>query len=122
MSMKTKLIIAFTLLLSGCGLMPSKFDNVEYMHLVYLNLASGNQDGCNHIENQSMVFYSKFLYTYSKHTTNKNIHNTYEEILSLTQELAKRENPSDTYCNIKKKTINNLTNQAIEVYGGRDRE
>lgn len=122
MNMKYNIIITLTLLLSGCGLIPSKFDNVEYMHLVYLNLASDNQDGCNHIENESMVFYSKFLYTYSEHTTNENIHKTYGEILSLAQELAKRENPSDAYCNIKKKTIKDLTSKAIEVYGGREKE
>lgn len=113
--------VAMSVVLAACGLMSSKYDNVEYMHLVYLNIAADNQHGCNHVENESILFYSKVLTTYSKHTTNKNITDTYGKIQALSQELVNRERPSDAYCNIKKQTIKELTDQALAVYGGRSR-
>ena len=110
-----------SVMLAACGLMPSRYDNVEYMHLVYLNIATDSQAGCNHLENESILFYSKVLHRYSEHTTNKNIVNTYDKILSLAQELNDRKDPSAAYCNIKKETIRELSAEALRVYGGRSK-
>lgn len=108
-------------MLAACGLMPSRYDHVEYMHLVYLNIATDSQTGCNHLENESILFYSKVLSRYSEHTTNKNIADTYGKIQALAQELVDRKNPSTAYCNIKKETIRDLTSQALEIYAGRSK-
>lgn len=110
-----------SVMLAACGLMPSRYDSVEYMHLVYLNIASDNQQGCNHLEAESILFYSKVLHKYSEHTTNKNIADTYGKIQSLAQELAERKEPSAAYCNIKKETIRELSAEALRVYGGRSK-
>lgn len=107
--------------ITACGLLPAKFDNNEYMHLVYLNIAADSQQGCNRIETESILFYSKFLYRYSKHTTNNNITETYEKLYNWAAELSSKESPSDVYCNIKKKNIKEVTDRALEVYGGRIR-
>lgn len=121
MKYATAVLAGASLTLAACGFMPSRYDNVEYMHLVYLNIAADGQHGCNHMESESMLFYSKVLRTYSQHTTNKNIREIYSQIQSLAQELVDRENPSAAYCNIKKGTIKDLTDQALAVYGGRSR-
>lgn len=105
--------------LVGCVSLPTKFDSNEYMHLVYLDIASDSQTGCNRIENESILFYSKFLYRYSKHTANDNIVESYEQLYNWANELSSKESPSDAYCNIKKKNINSVTTQALEVYGAR---
>jgi hypothetical protein len=79
--------------LAACNSMPNRYDNVEYMHLVYLNIAADNQEGCNRLESESLVFYAKVLSKYTANVTNKNISDIYNQLLSLTQELAQRENP-----------------------------
>lgn len=121
MKYATAVLAGASLTLAACGFMPSRYDNVEYMHLVYLNIASDSQTGCNHLENESILFYSRVLTQYSKHTTNKNIADTYNKIQALAQELNDRKEPSAAYCNIKKETIKTLTDQALEVYGGRSK-
>lgn len=110
-----------SVMLAACGLMPSRYDNVEYMHLVYLNIAADNQQGCNHLENESILFYSQVLHRYSEYTTNKNIVDTYNKILGLARELNDRKEPSAAYCNIKKETIKDLSAEALRVYGGRSK-
>jgi len=126
--MKVLITLLFILSLSGCAVankyMVSPFDNVEYGKLVELNTTASTPNGpekswCNSLELQMIHYYAKYLATYSKHTLNSNIANTYQEIYSLSEELYTRKNPSNAYCKIKRNNIFKVTTSALEVYGDR---
>lgn len=122
--MKTLWVAALCLYLSGCGALqpPARFDGVEYQHLVYLNITSDNDQGCDAAESGIMNFYARVLVRYSAHTTNQSIRKTYADIQSLTEELLQKHTATDTYCNLKKQNIKQATEQALAVYGGRSHE
>lgn len=114
--------IVSSILLSGCaGLnrLPNKFDNVEYRDLVELNVLSKWSTTCNQAELDRMSYLGNILETYSAGTLNNDVAEIYKEISSLTAELKTRENPSEVYCKLKRNTITESTNKAIEVFGGR---
>jgi hypothetical protein len=114
--------IVSSILLSGCaGLnrLPNKFDNVEYRDLVELNVLSKWSTTCNQAELDRMSYLGNILETYSAGTLNNDVSEIYKEISSITAELKTRENPSEVYCKLKRNTITESTNKAIEVFGGR---
>ena len=86
-------VFLLTILLSSCSLLPDPFDNVEYMHLIHQR--------------------------YSEGTLNTNTAEIYAQIDSLVTELSSRENPSTGYCILKKQSIVEVTDKAIETFGGR---
>jgi|TARA_A100001515_G_C4586992_1_gene214837 hypothetical protein len=105
--------------LSSCGLIPDKFDNIEYMYLVNLNLLATDSKGCSHMDATSMLYYSRFLQRYSQGTLNNNTEDIYNQIHSLTKEYYSRKNPSEGYCILKKETIAEITDEAIQTFGKR---
>ena len=66
-----------------------------------------------------MRYYSQFLQRYSEGTLNTNTAEIYAQIDSLVTELSSRENPSTGYCILKKQSIVEVTDKAIETFGGR---
>lgn len=114
---KLSAVVAF-FLLSGCALIPDRFDNVEYMQLVNLNLIA-MEKSCNVQDISAMLYYSRFLTKYSAGTLNKNTSEIYSSINSNVEELGARENPSTSYCLAKKEIIAEQTNLAISTFGKR---
>lgn len=117
--MKTLSVLLLSILLSGCSLIPSKFDNVEFGYLSELKAVSTLDRTCNKEHLERMKFLSSVLMVYSENTLNENIANVYLEINDLTSELISRENPSVAYCRLKRENISSVTNQALEVFGKR---
>ena len=109
-------VFLLTILLSSCSLLPDPFDNVEYMHLIHLNILAGETEDC---QTSGMRYYSQFLQRYSEGTLNTNTAEIYAQIDSLVTELSSRENPSTGYCILKKQSIVEITDEAIETFGGR---
>lgn len=112
-------IVALLLLTTGCTLLPDKFDNVEYDHLVTVDVWARYSESCNRKEIDEMVFHSRVLKAYSAGTLNDNVAGVYAEINDLVEELSTRESPSYAYCKLKRENISNATTKAIEVFGGR---
>jgi hypothetical protein len=106
------------LLLSGCALIPDRFDNVEYMQLVNLNLVA-SEKSCTIEDIVALKYYSRFLAKYSAGTLNTNVSSIYSDINSNVEELAARENPSTAYCLAKKEIIAEQTEMAISTFGKR---
>lgn len=122
--MKKTIAIAVvgTFLLTGCAglnVLPNKFDNVEYRDLVELNVLSKWSTSCVQTEIDRMAYLGKILETYSTGSLNNNVAEIYKDISSLTTELKTRENPSELYCKLKRNTITEATDKAIQVFGGR---
>jgi len=116
------LVLLPLLFLAGCNLLPSDFDNVEFDRLASLNVMSIHpvtDDWCRESELKRMNYVSYILKIYSKYRLNANIAEIYSEIHSLTAELAEREDPSNTYCKLKRNNIHKATTKALEVFGGR---
>lgn len=114
---KLSILTAFVLL-SGCALIPDRFDNVEYMQLINLNLVASEKT-CEISDISALQYYSRFLAKYSSGTLNKNVANIYASINSNVEELAARNNPSTAYCLAKKAIIAEQTEQAINTFGKR---
>lgn len=115
-------ILVFTLFLSGCSIldyMPDKFDNVEYERLVSLGVTVDMASGCDVDNIQEMLYNSRILKKYSQGTLGKGTTLVYSEINDLIEELNSRESPSVVYCDLKRKNIKSITEQAIETYGRR---
>lgn len=106
------------LLLSGCALIPDRFDNVEYMQLINLNLVA-SEPSCNTEDLVALKYYSRFLAKYSAGTLNKNVTSIYADINSNVEELITRENASTAYCLAKKEIIAEQTEMAISTFGKR---
>ena len=109
-------VFLLTIFLSSCSLLPDPFDNIEYMHLVHLNILAAETKDCQVSE---MKYYSQFLQRYSEGTLNTNTAKIYGEINTLVEELHARENPSPMYCILKKESIVEVTDDAIETFGRR---
>jgi hypothetical protein len=111
------------ILLTGCSsiqnLMPSNFDNAEFMQLSEMRTAADWSPTCHPGEIKRITYISRTLQTYSGNTLNPNIAKIYSEINSLAEELYKRENPSEGYCKIKRKNIVVAIDSALEIFGGR---
>ena len=90
--------------LTGCALLPDKFDNVEYSQLVNLYLVASERS-CLEQDIIAMKYYSKFLVKYSDGTLNKNVTSIYRDIASNVEQLATKDNPSTAYCLAKKDII-----------------
>jgi len=122
--MKLPIVLATTLLLSGCGslanLFPDQFDNVEYSQVVNLNVsASINKTKPQCTRPEDVYHNAKFLEVYSKGTMNETNQNIYVEIGSLVDELYTRENPSPVYCKLKWNNIEKATSEVIALSGAR---
>lgn len=117
------LIVTTLFLLTSCGLLPSKFDNVEYGKLIELHVASSTpvvgDDWCRSADLNRLQYLSSQLKVYSNYRLNKNIASIYNEIDKLVIELKDRENPSPAYCKIKRQNISKVTENAIKVFGKR---
>ena len=66
-----------------------------------------------------MDYLGRILATYGNNTLNDDIGEIYTEVSSLASELRARENPSPTYCKLKRTNISDATDRAIEVFGRR---
>lgn len=117
--MKTASILLFSIILAGCSLIPSKFDNVEFGYLSELKAVSTLDYTCDKEQFERMKFLTSVLMVYSENTLNRNIAGIYLELNSLTAELAIRENPSSAYCRLKRKNISDVADRALEVFGKR---
>lgn len=105
--------------ITGCGLSPSRFDNVEFGYLSELRAISTLEESCNQEHIDEIKFLSAVLKVYSKNTLNENITRIYAEIHDLATELAERENPSNVYCRIKRENIAVASDNALEIFGKR---
>lgn len=105
--------------MSGCSLIPSKFDNVEFGYLSELRVTSTLSNTCDKQEITQMKYLSGVLSVYSSNTLNKNISDIYVELYELTTELSQRSDPSATYCRLKRKNITEVADHALEVFGKR---
>jgi len=122
--MKLPIVLATTLLLSGCGtlmnLFPDRFDNVEYARLVDLNVyAKISKNGVTCQRPDEAYRSAKFLEVYSQGTMNETNQTIYSEISSLVTELYQRNDPSPAYCKLKWKNVETATNDAISLSGAR---
>ena len=106
----------------GCSAMqsglPDKFDSTEFSELVRLNLVSESTE-CSKEDIHEAYEMSAFLSKYAEHTLNGNNAEIYYQINDLVEELHERESPSDAYCKLKWRNINDVTNRALEVSGSR---
>lgn len=119
------LAVCGALILTGCAggfnRLPNKFDNVEYRDLVELNVLAGWSEGCARPELDRMEYLGKILSTYSAGSLNDDVAEIYKAVGDLTVELRARENPSDTYCRLKRTNIAEATDRAIQVFGRRSK-
>jgi hypothetical protein len=113
------LTIIFAVMLTGCGLLPNRFDNVEFGYLSELRAVSTLEENCNQDHIDKMKFLSSVLLVYSKNTLNENTANIYKKINNLAVELSERENPSDVYCRLKRENIAVASDNALEIFGKR---
>jgi len=99
-------------------LIPDRFDNVEFAHLVSLNVdANMSRQGCEiAVDTYKNAL---FLKKYSEGTMNKTNNEIYGEIHSLVEELYRREAPSVMYCKLKWNNIIEATDAAIALSGKR---
>jgi hypothetical protein len=111
------LMLTSLLLLTGCGILPDKFDNVEFGYLAELRVAIANNDQCDHIDEVDRLF--DVLQVYSTHTLNTNTKGVYQQIGSMVDELAARENPSPLYCQLKNKNLATAVDAALQTFGTR---
>ena len=74
---------------------------------------------CASPELERMDYLGRILATYGNNTLNDDIGEIYTEVSSLASELRARENPSPTYCKLKRTNISDATDRAIEVFGRR---
>ena len=106
----------------GCsaisGGLPDRFDSSEFSELVRLNLISESTE-CSKEDIHEAYERSAFLSKYAEHTLNGNNAEIYHQIYDLVGELHDRESPSDAYCNLKWRNINDVTDRALEVSGSR---
>jgi len=113
-------ILALALLMSGCSLFPDNFDNQEFGYLAELHVsASVTPSPCDAGELKEIHRLASILATYSDHTLNDNTALIYSEIESLSDELSNRESPSKIYCKLKRKSIEDVTEKALSVFGTR---
>lgn len=114
----TSLVLVLVGLMAGCSFIPDKFDNVEYMQLVNLNIVA-TEKTCTSVDVNAMKYYSRFLAKYSEGTLNSNTAEIYSIINKNVEELAAKENPSQAYCLAKKELIAQQTENAISTFGRR---
>tara|TARA_B110000967_G_C18875545_1_gene558056 strand:- start:2080 stop:2427 length:348 start_codon:yes stop_codon:yes gene_type:complete len=113
-------MLVIFLLSSGCSFIPDNFDNQEFGYLAELNVAASiTVSPCATDELMEINKLSSILSKYSEHTMNANTSSIYAKINSLTSELVNRTEPSNTYCNMKRKSIAEVSNEAMSVFGTR---
>lgn len=126
--MKYFFILALSTLTGCAGLnniannLPDRFDNVEFAYLVELNVISSNafsDDYCRDSELKRMHYNASILEKYSEKTLNINTSDIYKQIKDLTQELVSRQDPSQSYCKIKRENISEVTDNALTIFGDR---
>lgn len=117
--MKTIMMILFSIVLAGCTLIPSKFDNVEFGYLSELKVVSALDQTCDKEQLNRIRFLSQVLVVYSENALNKNIAEIYLELNNLTDELVARENPSAAYCRLKRENITEAADKALSTFGKR---
>lgn len=106
---------------------PEKYDSVEFSRLAELHvittssLTTGQEVWCHPAELSVIHYHAEVLSVYSKHTLKQNIAEIYSEIANLTEELINRDEPSETYCKLKRRNIAELTERALEVFGNRSK-
>ena len=115
---KALFIGAALFVLAACTGFPNPFDNIEYDHLIRLNVLAEKAD-CSVSNRVRMLEESRFLVKFSGGRLNENVNSIYVGISDLTQELHDRQDPSSSYCSIKNEQIESLTQEAIDVFGQR---
>ena len=125
---KVLLIVPMLLIVTACqGLskyIPSGFDSAEYDRLAVLNVLSGSvtaNDYCNTDDLNKIKFETQVLQVYSENTLNTNIADVYAEVASLASELADRQDASQAYCRLKRRSITEATDRALAVFGRRNK-
>lgn len=120
-------LASFLVIMGGCSIIdkwtPSEFDAVEYGMLVELNVIAMSplvkKDWCHPSHISRMSFISNQLVVYSTHRLNTNIQSIYGTINETIMELKAKENPSDVYCKLKRRTIHGMTTDTLQVFGDR---
>lgn len=122
--MKIGSLLVASILLSGCissELRPNaNFDNNEYSELVRLYNET-DSNNCSQSEIESIYTRSKFLVSYAEFALTNNEYVIYKDLHSLVKELKDRKNPSNAYCKIKTRNINNTVREMFYVFRKRNR-
>lgn len=119
------------LLLTGCGLFPSKFDNQEHAMIVNVHVISQDDGVCNtpnsaYMAAQTMYQDARWAWNYGRDLpNNEKIMTMTANLMAMTKELDDRYKKGDsvsvTYCKLKFKNIHQATDTILKVSARRPR-
>ena len=125
------LTILLAVLLTGCALWPSAFDNQEHARIVNIHVAAIDDSVCNSRERaapvaQQMFADARWAWHYGQSLVdNEKMTRMSFELMMITKELAERYAKSDTvstyYCKNKFENIRRATDTVIKVSARRPR-
>ena len=127
----TLLALLLALLLSGCGLLPSRFDSQEHAMIVNVHVISQDDAVCNsrdsaYLAAQTMYQDARWAWSYGRDLPNneKMVAMT-ANLMAITKELDDRYKKGDavsaTYCRLKMKNIHTATDTILKVSARRPR-
>ena len=128
----TLLALLLALLLSGCGLLPSRFDSQEHAMIVNVHVISQDDGVCNqrdsaYLAAQTMYQDARWAWNYGRYLQkNEEMTRMTENLMAITKELDDRYKKTDTavsavYCRAKFKTIHQATETILRVSARRER-
>lgn len=119
------------LLLTGCGLFPSKFDNQEHAMIVNVHVISQDDGVCNtpnsaYMAAQTMYQDARWAWNYGRDLpNNEKMMTMTANLMAMTKELDDRYKKGDsvsvTYCKLKFKNIHQATDTILKVSARRPR-
>jgi len=119
------------LLLSGCGLLPSRFDGQEHAMIVNVHVISQDDGVCNsrdsaYLAAQTMYQDARWAWNYGRDLPNNDKMATMTaNLMAITRELDDRYKKGDsvsaTYCRLKFKNIHQATDTILKVSARRPR-
>ena len=125
------LTVLLTVLLSGCALWPSAFDNQEHARIINIHVAAIDDAVCNRRESaapvaQQMFADARWAWHYGQSLTdNEKMTRMSFELMMITKEMADRYAKSDTvsvfYCKNKFENIRRATDTMMKVSDRRPR-
>ena len=119
------------LLLSGCGLLPSRFDGQEHAMIVNVHVISQDDAVCNsrdsaYLAAQTMYQDARWAWNYGRDLpNNEKMAAMTANLMAITRELDDRYKKGDavsaTYCRLKFKNIHQATDTILKVSARRPR-
>jgi hypothetical protein len=116
-----KLILLSFLLLNGCALIMSKFDNVEYQYITHIRTIAQTKN-CDSYIIENLRAYAAELKNYSQYIPHNEAQiKLNDDLFTLIDELSKKENPSPAYCSAKMTIIEKSAERIQQVTGSKPR-